>query len=102
MLLIGQLELPLNTSQSNFHRRIQVQVNETIQTYDLAEALRGEIGKFEVTTAMGTRFIVTTLPGHSISNLKVTTEGGTEQVIWIRKVADFHAQPNPQFRTHAA
>ena len=79
-----------------------MQVNETIRTYDLAEALRGESGKFEVTTSEGTRLIVTALPGHSIANLRVTSDGGTEQMIWIRKIADFQSQPNSQFKTQVA
>ena len=79
-----------------------MQVNETIRTYDLAEALRGENGKFEVTTPSGVHFIVTAIPGHSIANLRVTTEGGTEQMIFIKKVADFQGQSVPQFRSQVA
>lgn len=79
-----------------------MQLNETIRTYDLAEALRGESGKFEVVTPQGTRLVVTALPGHSIANLRVTTEGGSEQMIWVKKIADFHSQPMPQFKTHSA
>lgn len=79
-----------------------MQVNETIRTYDLAEALRGESGKFEVTTSFGTRLIVTAIPGHSIANLRVTTEGGSEQMIWIKKIADFQTQPTSQFKTQIA
>jgi hypothetical protein len=79
-----------------------MQINETIRTYDLAEALRGENGKFECITPTGTRFIVTALPGHSIANLQVTTEGGTEQMVWIRKVADFQTQPTAHFKSQVA
>ena len=79
-----------------------MQVNETIRTYDLAEALRGEEGKFEVTTPLGLRFIVTAIHGHSIANLRVTTEAGVEQMIWIKKVADFQGQPIPQFKSQIA
>ena len=80
-----------------------MQVNETIRAYDLAEALRGESGKFEVTTAAGMRLMCTCLPGHSIANCRVmTTEGGSEQLIWIRKVADFQGQPFPQYKNQAA
>jgi len=79
-----------------------MQVNETIRAFDLAEALRGESGKFEVTTSAGMRLIVTTLPGHSIANLRVTNEGGSEQLIWIRKIADFQGQPVPQYKNQAA
>ena len=75
-----------------------MQLNETVRAYDLAEALRGESGKFEVVTSQGTRLIVTALPGHSIANLRIATEGGSEQMIWIKKIADFQSQPNTQFR----
>src|SRR5688572_2051868 len=70
-----------------------VHVNETITAYDLAEALRGESGKFEVITSQGSRMTVTALAGHSIANLRITTEGGVEQMLWIRKVADYQSQP---------
>jgi len=76
-----------------------MQLNETVRAYDLAEALRGESGKFEVVTAQGTRLIVTAIPGHSIANLRIANEGGSEQMIWIKKIADFQAQPNTQFRS---
>jgi hypothetical protein len=79
-----------------------MQLNETVRTYDLAEALRGESGKFEVVTSQGARLIVTALPGHSIANLRVTTEGGTEQMIWIKKIADFQTQPLTQFRAQSS
>ena len=76
-----------------------MQLNETVRAYDLAEALRGESGKFEVVTGQGIRFIVTAIPGHSIANLRVASEGGSEQMIWIKKIADFQSQPNAQFRS---
>jgi hypothetical protein len=75
-----------------------VHVNETIRAYDLAEALRGESGKFEVITSQGARLTVTALAGHSIANLRITNEGGSEQMLWIRKVADYQSQPLPQFK----
>jgi hypothetical protein len=75
-----------------------VHVNETIRAYDLAEALRGESGKFEVITSQGARLTVTALAGHSIANLRITNEGGSEQMLWIRKVADYQGQPIPQFK----
>ena len=79
-----------------------MQLNETVRAYDLAEALRGESGKFEVVTSQGTRLIVTALPGHSIANLRVASEGGSDQMIWIKKIADFQSQPTPQFRSQTA
>ena len=75
-----------------------MQVNETIRAYDLAEALRGESGKFEVTTSQGARLTVTAIPGHSIANLRIANEGGPDQMIWIRKVADYQNLPVSQFR----
>jgi hypothetical protein len=76
-----------------------MQINETVRAYDLAEALRGESGKFEVVTSQGTRLIVTALAGHSIANLRVASEGGSEQMIWIKKIADFQSQPQTQLRS---
>ena len=74
-------------------------VNETLCACDLAEALRGECGKFEVTTSSGIRLMVTAIPGHSIARLCVTSDGGAEQMMWIKKVADFQGQPVPHFRS---
>ena len=79
-----------------------MQLNETIRAYDLAEALRGETGKFEVITSQGTHLIVTALPGHSIANLRFSTESGIEQMIWVKKIADFQGQPQSQLRTQSA
>jgi hypothetical protein len=79
-----------------------MQINETVRAYDLAEALRGESGKFEVVTSQGTRMMVTALPGHSIANLRFATEGGQEQTIWIKKIADFQAQPESHSRFQTA
>jgi hypothetical protein len=79
-----------------------MQLNETVRAYDLAEALRGESGKFEVVTSQGTRMIVTAIPGHSIANLRIATEGGSEQMIWIKKIADFQTVPTTQMRNQTA
>lgn len=76
-----------------------MQLNETVRAYDLAEALRGESGKFEVVTSQGTRLLVTALPGYSIANLRFANEGGHEQMIWIKKIAEFQGQSTPQFRS---
>jgi len=75
-----------------------VQINETIRAFDLAEALRGESGKFEVTTSDGARLTVTALAGHSIANLRIAGDTGSDQMIWIKKVADYESQPVAQFR----
>ena len=69
-----------------------MQLNETIRASDLAEALRDECGKFEAITSLGTCFTVTALPGHSIANLRVIADDGSEQTIWVQKIADFQRQ----------
>ena len=79
-----------------------MQINETVRAYDLAEALRGESGKFEVVTSQGIRLIVTALPGHSIANLRLASEGGSDQMLWIKKVADFQSQPQVQYKNQIA
>jgi hypothetical protein len=42
-----------------------MKLNDSISTYDVAEALQGETGKFEVTSPNGERYFVTCQPGHS-------------------------------------
>ena len=79
-----------------------MQVNETLCTYDLAEALCGETGKFEVTTSSGMGLIVTAIPCQAIANCCVTNVGGSEQMIWIKKVAHFQGQPVTHFRSQVA
>jgi hypothetical protein len=83
-------------------RRPVLQINETVRAYDLAEALRGESGKFEVVTSHGIRFMVTALPGHSIANLRITTEGNQDPTLWIKKIAEFHTQPQNMSRNQTA
>ena len=68
-----------------------MRVGETIQGRDLAEALRGERGKFHVTSPNSKPFIVTCKPGHSIANLEY--EGSSEQLFTIRKIAEPVAMP---------
>ncbi len=63
-------------------------LNETIVAYDLAEALEGESGKFEIITPNGERFTLTTTPGHSIKNFRSVAEGVKPQPLRIRKVAE--------------
>jgi len=63
-------------------------LNETIVAYDLAEALEGESGKFEITTPSGERFTLTTTPTHSIKNFRTIPKGANPQPLRIRKVAE--------------
>ncbi len=66
-------------------------LNETIVAYDLAEALEGESGKFEITTPNGERFTLTCTPAHSIKNFRAIPEGVKPQPLRVRKVAELRA-----------
>jgi len=65
-----------------------MQLGETIATYDVALALRGESGKFEVTSPTGEVYHVTCTPNHSISNLEWSGNKTEAQPFLIRKVAE--------------
>jgi len=64
-----------------------MKLNESISTYDVAEALQGETGKFEVTSPNGERYFVTTEPGHSIISLEWAGSEPNLQPFLVRKVA---------------
>jgi hypothetical protein len=64
-----------------------MRLNESITTFDIAEALQGEAGKFEVTSPNGERYYVTCQPGHSISNIEWAGNEPNLQPFTIRKVA---------------
>jgi hypothetical protein len=65
-----------------------MQLGETIATYDVAVALRGENGKFEVTSPAGNLFRITCNGNHSIANLEWSGEASDSQPFIIRKVAE--------------
>ncbi len=65
-----------------------INLNETLLAYDPAEALKDEVGKFELTSPTGEKFTVLCRTGDSITNIRVETNGHPQQ--WhIRKVGDF-------------
>lgn len=64
-----------------------MQLGETIATYDVALALRGETGKFEVTSPAGETYHVTCKPNHSISSFEWSGNRPDAQPFLIRKVA---------------
>jgi hypothetical protein len=64
-----------------------MKLNDTISTYDVAEALQGEIGKFEVTSPNGERYFVTCQSGHSIVSLESAASETNLQPFLVRKVA---------------
>ena len=63
-----------------------MKLNDSITTYDIAEALQGETGKFEVTSPNGERYFVTCQPGHSISNIELAGSEANLQPFLVRKV----------------
>jgi hypothetical protein len=65
-----------------------MQLGETIATYDAALALRGESGKFVVTSPAGETYQVTCNQNHSIVNLEWSGNGSNPQPFLIRKVAE--------------
>jgi hypothetical protein len=75
---------------------VHMQLGETIATYDVAVALRGESGKFEVITPAGNTFRVTCKSNHSIANLEWSGEGSESQPFIIRKVAELVSLQQPK------
>ena len=65
-----------------------MQLGEKIATYDVALALRGESGKFDVTSPTGEIYHITCKSGHSITNLQWSGDGVNPQPFVIRKVAE--------------
>ena len=65
-----------------------MQLGEKIATYDVALALRGESGKFDVISPTGEIYHVTCKSGHSITNLQWSGDGVNLQPFVIRKVAE--------------
>ena len=64
-----------------------MKLNDSITTYDVAEALQGETGKFEVTSPNGERYFVSCQPGHSIVSLEWAGNEPNLQPFLVRKVA---------------
>jgi hypothetical protein len=65
-----------------------MQLGEIIATYDLGQALRGESGKFEVTSPAGEIYHVTCRSDHSISNLEWAGARTGSQPLLIRKITE--------------
>ena len=65
-----------------------MQLGDTIATYDVAQALRGEDGEFYVTSPTGDVFHVTCKPNLSITNLQWAGTESNSQPFLIRKVAE--------------
>ncbi|MFZ3278358.1 MAG: hypothetical protein WA182_15770, partial [Candidatus Sulfotelmatobacter sp.] len=66
---------------------VPMKLNDSISTYDVAEALQGESGKFEVTSPNGERYFITCMPGHSISSIEWAGSEPNLQPFLVRKVA---------------
>jgi hypothetical protein len=65
-----------------------MQLGETIATYDLGLALRGQWGEFEVTSPTGEIYHVICDPNHSISNLEWARTRNNPQPFMVRKIAE--------------
>jgi hypothetical protein len=63
-----------------------MKLNDSISTYDVAEALQGETGKFEATSPNGERYLVTCQPGHSRVSLEWAGSEPHLQPFLVRKV----------------
>jgi len=61
--------------------------NDSITTYDVAKALQGETGKFELTSPNGERYFITCQPGHSIVSLEWAGSEPNLQPFFLPKVA---------------
>ncbi len=70
-----------------------MRLGETITANDLAAALTGESGKFEVVTSNNTTYMVTCTPGHSIANLTLANTQNSQPFL-IRKVANLGGLEN--------
>ena len=68
-----------------------INLNETLLAYDPAEALRDEVGKFEVTSPTGEKFSIVCRTGHSITNIRVETKTHPNQQWLIRKVGELRS-----------
>jgi hypothetical protein len=64
-----------------------MKLNDTITTYDVAKALQGESGKFEVTSPNGERYFVACQPGHPFVSLEWAGPELNLQPFVVRKVA---------------
>jgi hypothetical protein len=73
-----------------------MQLDETIATYNVDLALRGENGKFEVTSPAGETYYVTHQSNQSFSDLKSSDSRAYPQAFLIRKIAE------PVSREHEA
>jgi hypothetical protein len=76
-----------NPTTCNTVEEVPMKLNDSISTYDVAEALQGETGKFEVTSPNGERYFVTCQPGHSIVSLEWAGSEPNLQPFLVRKVA---------------
>ena len=81
---------------------VPMKLNDSISTYDVAEALQGETGKFEVTSPNGERYFVTCQPGHSIVSLEWAGSEPNRQPFLVRKVAQLVTTEGRTKRSAAA
>jgi len=65
-----------------------MELGETIATYDVDLALRGESGKFEVTSPTSETYFVTCKPNHSMLKPESAGSRTYPQAFFVRKIAE--------------
>ena len=65
-----------------------MQLGETIATYDVDLALRGESGKFEVTSPLGETYYITCKPNESVLKSPLLDQQSYPQAFLVRKIAE--------------
>jgi len=63
-----------------------MKLSVTVTTRDLAEALQGETGKFEITSPNGERYFVRCQTGQSMVSLEWASNAANLQPFLVRKV----------------
>jgi hypothetical protein len=65
-----------------------LQLNDSINTFDLAEALRNEYGTFKVILPSGDEIYVGCEPGHSITHLVWGDNSTTKRPFLVTKITE--------------
>jgi len=65
-----------------------MRLGETIATYDVESALRGESGKFEITSPQRETYYITCKPNDSVLQSKSLGEQSYPQAFFVKKIAE--------------
>jgi hypothetical protein len=68
-------------------------LNETLITYDPAQAVESEAGIFELTSPSGEKYQLVCRPGHSITNIRCASEHHVQPQAWrVKKIAELRTE----------